>query len=122
VQRIPLKEHKVPWTTIARTHPSAQTHYATSRRRFGDRQTLVIEFDIDGIAVPDKPDAVIEWSVFQPRKVPLPAYNNPRETWQDPIEDYIMGFHNLVQLVLKYSYMVPEHSERDILTLQALWK
>jgi hypothetical protein len=27
-----------------------------------------------------------------------------------------MGFHNLVQLVLKYSYMVPEHSERDTLT------
>jgi hypothetical protein len=105
-----LKSTGLAWPTL---DPSKQKHPITSRRRIGDAQTLVVEFNTDGVAIPEKPDAVIESSVFQ-LVVVEPTDPEDEDEYEDesPVKytdlaRYCMDFIIIGQHVLKWDYMIP---------------
>jgi hypothetical protein len=66
-----------------------------------------------------KPDAVIESSVFQLRTINDDSDEDsvyPTPILNGPIQHYHMGFHNIVQPVLKFDYMLPENCSWGKLT------
>lgn len=83
----------------------------TVRRRIGDRRTLMVKVDTDGVTVSEKPDDVIETSAFQLRVIEdeIDRRCLRNGVRQGPIARYHFSYEVFWGNNFRYEYIIPEN-------------
>jgi hypothetical protein len=82
-------------------------------RRIGDKHTWILNLDVAGVTVPDTPDAVLESTMFEVRRLPEPfvmTYGKNKERYPR----HELNYQQLRHPVLKHQYLAPSPDGRQL--------